>query len=83
MGKSLVSNAASAKNKKLGVAKSKSTTVGKNIVKKRVEIIIITETLIVNMLLCGHSIAGEIFGCKGQVLWSGESTTSLNHVRHL
>ena len=47
------------------------------------KIIIITETLIVNMLLCGHSIAGEIFGCKGQVLWSGESTTSLNHVRHL
>jgi len=38
MGKSLVSNAASAKNKKLGVAKSKSTTVGKKIVKKRVEI---------------------------------------------
>ncbi|CAJ1966335.1 unnamed protein product [Cylindrotheca closterium] len=30
--------------------------------------IIITETLIVNMLLCGHSIAGEIFGCKGQLL---------------
>ena len=38
MGKSLVSKAASAKNKKLGVAKSKSTTVGKKIVKKRVEI---------------------------------------------
>ena len=38
MGKSLVSNAASAKNKKLGVAKCKSTTVGKKIVKKRVEI---------------------------------------------
>ncbi|CAJ1959436.1 unnamed protein product [Cylindrotheca closterium] len=33
-----------------------------------VPIIIITETLIVNMLLYGHSIAGEIFGCKGQVL---------------
>ena len=38
MGKSLVSKAASAKNKRLGVAKSKSTTVGKKIVKKRVEI---------------------------------------------
>ncbi|CAJ1953838.1 unnamed protein product [Cylindrotheca closterium] len=32
------------------------------------QVIIITETLIVNMLLYGHSIAGEIFGCKGQVL---------------
>ena len=46
-------------------------------------IIIITETLIVKMLLYGHSIAGEKVGCKGQELWSGESTTSLNHVRHL
>jgi hypothetical protein len=45
--------------------------------------IIITETLIVKMLLYGHSIAGEKVGCKGQELWSGESTTSLNHVRHL
>ncbi|CAJ1956968.1 unnamed protein product [Cylindrotheca closterium] len=34
------------------------------------KIIIISETLIVRMLLYGHSIAGEIFGCKGQVLWS-------------
>jgi len=48
-----------------------------------VPIIIITETLIVKMLLYGHSIAGEKVGCKGQELWSGESTTSLNHVRHL
>ena len=39
-------------------------------------IIIITETLIVKMLLYGHSIAGEKVGCKGQELWSGESTTT-------
>ena len=50
---------------------------------RREDLIIITETLIVKMLLYGHSIAGEKVGCKGQELWSGESTTSLNHVRHL
>jgi len=38
MGKSLVSKAVSAKNKKLGVAKSKSTPVGKKIVKNELKL---------------------------------------------